>query len=377
MTSRRPTDALPADALTYDQAGVNYDLIDPLKVAAQRAAAATAANLAPHGFSELTASRGESAYVVDVGPFYLASIVECLGSKALVADEMKALTGKSYYAGIAQDTIAMAVNDLITVGATPLVVQAYWAAGGSDWFGDAERAQALVAGWKAACDTCGVAWGGGETPALAGIVEAGRIDLAASCTGIVNPKTRLSTGDRLAAGDAIVLLASSGIHANGLSLARKLVERLPQGYLTEIAPGVSYGEALLAPTVLYSPVTEALFKAGITPHYCANVTGHGWRKLMRHPAELTYRFDRVPAVPAVLRFIQQQAKLDDHEAYGTLNMGAGFALYVAAADAERTVEVARSLGIDAMVAGRVEAGPKRVVIEPLNVSFGADELQLR
>jgi phosphoribosylformylglycinamidine cyclo-ligase len=84
-----------------------------------------------------------------------------------VADEMQRLTGRSYYAGIAQDTIAMAVNDLITVGATPLVVQAYWAAGGSDWFGDAERAQALVAGWKAACDTCGVAWGGGETPALA------------------------------------------------------------------------------------------------------------------------------------------------------------------------------------------------------------------
>ena len=74
----------------------------------------------------------------------------------------------------------MAVNDLITVGATPLVVQAYWAAGGSEWFGDAARAQALVAGWQRACDVCKVAWGGGETPALAGIVEAGRIDLAAS-----------------------------------------------------------------------------------------------------------------------------------------------------------------------------------------------------
>src|SRR3569832_1367814 len=135
-------------SLTYEQAGVNYDLIDPLKVAAQRAAAATAGHLAAHGFTEVKASRGESAYVVDVGPFYLASIVECLGSKTLVADEMRKLTGKSFYDSIAQDTIAMAVNDLITVGATPLVVQAYWAAGGSDWFGDAQRAQALVAGWK-------------------------------------------------------------------------------------------------------------------------------------------------------------------------------------------------------------------------------------
>jgi len=372
-----PNQATPPGTLSYEQAGVNYDLIDPLKVAAQRAAAATGSNLAVHGFSEVKASRGESAYVVDVGPFYIASIVECLGSKALVADEMHQLTGKSYYDSIAQDTIAMAINDLITVGATPLVVQAYWAAGGSDWFGDAQRSQALVEGWKRACDACGVAWGGGETPALAGIVEAGRIDLAASCTGLINPKERLSLGDQLAPGDAIVLLASSGIHANGLSLARKLVERLPQGYLTPLPGGSSYGEALLAPTVLYSPVTEALYKAGIVPRYCANITGHGWRKLLRHPAQFTYRIHSVPDVTPVLRFIQEQARQDDREAYSTLNMGAGFAIFVKAQDAQRTVEVAKAAGVHAIVAGSVEAGPKQLLIEPLGIRFGDDDLQLR
>jgi len=376
-----PSDATHPTTLSYEQAGVNYDLIDPLKVSAQRAAAATASHLGRHGFTEVAASRGESAYVVDVGPFYLASIVECLGSKALVADEMAALTGRSWYEGIAQDTIAMAVNDLITVGATPLVVQAYWAAGGSAWFGDAARAQALVAGWKKACDTCGVAWGGGETPALAGIVEAGRIDLAASCTGLINPKQRLSVGDRLAAGDQIVLLDASGIHANGLSLARKLVERLPQGYLTPVAPdthpGLSYGEALLAPTPLYSPVTEALWAAGIVPHYCANITGHGWRKLLRHPAAFTYRIHTLPPVPPVLAFMQQHARQDDREAYSTLNMGAGFALFMAPEDAERTVQIAQAQGIGARIAGQVEAGAKQLLIEPINVRFSDDDLQLR
>lgn len=369
---------MTAPSLTYDQAGVDYDKIDPLKVAAQRAAAATAPHLAAHGFAEVKASRGESAYVVDVGPFYLASIVECLGSKALVADEMARLTGRSYYASIAQDTIAMAVNDLITVGATPLVVQAYWAAGGSDWFGDAQRAQALVEGWKRACDTCGVAWGGGETPALAGIVEAGRIDLAASCTGLIHPKQRLSVGDKLGAGDAIVLLASSGIHANGVSLARKLVERLPQGWLTPIDDrGTLYGDALLAPTTLYSPVTEALWKAGIAPHYCANITGHGWRKLLRHPGRFTYRITQLPPVPPVLDFIARHAGHDAQEAYSTFNMGAGFALFVAAEDAERTAAVARAQGIEAWVAGRVEGGDKQLVIEPLDLRYGDDALQLR
>ena len=372
-----PDQPAPDAPLTYAKAGVNYELIDPLKVSAQRAAAATAVHLAGHGFSEVAASRGESAYVVDVGPFYIASIVECLGSKALVADAMAALTGRSWYEGIAQDTIAMAVNDLITVGATPLVVQAYWAAGGSDWFADAARAQALVTGWQKACEVCQVAWGGGETPALAGIVADGRIDLAASCTGLINPKQRLSVGDRLAAGDVIVLLDASGIHANGLSLARTLADRLPAGYLTEIEPGLSFGAALLAPTPLYSPVTEALWAAGIVPHYCANISGHGWRKLLRHPSALTYRIHTVPPVPPVLRFIQQQAGQDDREAYSTLNMGAGFALFVAAADAERTVQVAQAQGVGARVAGLVEAGPKQVLIEPLGIRFSDDDLRLR
>ena len=79
----------------------------------------------------------------------------------------------------------------------------------------------------------------------------------------------------------------------------------------------------------------------------------------------------------MLAFMQKECQLDDHEAYGTLNMGAGFALYVAPEHAQRVVEVSQSLGIPALVAGRVEDGPKQVVIEPLNVVYGADELQLR
>jgi phosphoribosylformylglycinamidine cyclo-ligase len=364
-------------SLDYKQAGVDYAQIDPLKLLAQRAAAATAGHLARHGFSEVAASRGESAYVVDCGEFYLASITECLGTKALVADAMRAITGRTYYDRIAQDTLAMAINDIVTVGATPVSVHAYWAAGGSDWFADEARARDLVEGWKAACDACGVAWGGGETPALAGVVAPGRIDLAASCVGIVRPKQRLTLGEKLGAGDAIVLLGASGIHANGVSLARKLAERLPQGYATRIDDGALYGEALLAPTVLYAPVTEALAAAGIVAHYCANVTGHGWRKLMRHPGAFTYRIHTLPPVPPVLRFIEREAGIDAREAYGTLNMGAGFALYVAAGDAERTVQIARAHGVDACVAGRVEAGPRQVVIEPLSLVFGGADLHVR
>lgn len=363
--------------IDYATAGVEYTKIDPLKLLAQAAAATTASNLAQHGATEISASRGESAYVMEVGGVLIASITECLGTKALIADAVRALTGRTHYDTIAQDTVAMAVNDLITVGATPLSRHAYWSAGGSDWFSDEARMNDLVQGWKRACDVCKVSWGGGETPALGGVVERGTIDLAASSVGIVPGRDRLTLGDRLGEGDVIVFLGSSGIHANGVSLARKLAERLPDGYATRISDGRMYGEALLDPTVLYAPVTEALFAQGIVPHYCANITGHGWRKIMRHPKQLTYRIHTLPIVPPVLSFIRTQAGVDDREAYGSLNMGAGFALFVPAEQAEDTVRLSQSVGVNAWCTGTVERGSKQVVIEPLGVKYGADELRLR
>lgn len=362
--------------IDYSGAGVDYLRIDALKVRAQQAARDTARHLAGHGVRELERSRGESAYVVDVGGTLIASVTECLGTKSLVADAVRGVSKRTHYDTLAQDTIAMAVNDLITVGATAHSVQAYWAAGGSDWFSDRERMEDLVRGWQAACDVCRIAWGGGETPALGGVVEPQRVDLAASCVGVV-PRGRLMLGERLAPGDLIVLLASSGIHANGVSLARKLAERLRHGYATPIGDGRGFGEAVLEPTVLYAPVLEAVWAAGVVPHYAVNVTGHGWRKLMRHPGPFTYRITAVPPVPPVLEFLRRELPLDARESYGSLNMGAGFALYVAPGDGEATVRAARGAGIDAWVAGSVESGPRRVEIAPLGIVYESDELALR
>ena len=138
-----------------------------------------------------------------------------------------------------------------------------------------------------------------------------------------------------------------------------------------------YGEALLDPTILYSPVTEAWFDSGIEVRYMANITGHGWRKLMRHPAAFTYRITLIPPAPPVLQFIVEQAGLDLRDAFGSLNMGAGFAAFVPERDAEKCVAISRRQGIQAYRAGTVEAGEKRVVIEPLDIVFEGESLDLR
>jgi phosphoribosylformylglycinamidine cyclo-ligase len=363
--------------LDYQSAGVDYQRIDQLKIRAQQAARDTARHLAGHGAREIASSRGESAYVVETHGVLVASIVECLGTKSLVADAMRGISGRSHYDTIAQDTIAMAVNDLVTVGAAPLCVHAYWAAGGSDWFSDVPRMEDLVRGWQAACDVCEVSWGGGETPALAGVVAPGSIDLAASCVGIVPSRAHLTLGEALRAGDAIVLVASSGIHANGVSLARRLAQSLPMGYATPLPDGRRFGDAVLDPTVLYAPVLKALWAARVLPHYCVNITGHGWRKLMRHAADLTYRMHSIPQVPEVLAFMQREGQMAVREAYGSLNMGAGFALFVAPTDVPATLAAVRSAGLAAWQSGVVEAGPRRVLIEPLDIEYTADELALR
>ena len=362
---------------TYQDAGVNYGDLDPFKVAAQRGAAATAVHLRRFGYQEVAASRGESAYVWDEGDHYGAMVTEGLGTKNLVADATREFTGRTHYDTVAQDAAAMIINDLITVGAEPKVIGAHFSVADASWFRDRERANDLVNGFRDACHQARVTWGGGETPALKGILQPGVIELSGPAVGEIRPKERLASADKLQVSDSIILLGSSGIHANGLSLAREIADELPEGYATKLEDDSTYGEALLEPTPIYAQAVSAVFAAGVDIHYMANITGHGWRKLMRADRELGYFIDQVPEPQPVFRFIQEQSGNDDEEMYGNFNMGAGYAMFVPAKQTYMTLEALMDAGVPAMAAGYVGNGPKQVVIRPKQIIFGGDSLALR
>ena len=184
-------------------------------------------------------------------------------------------------------------------------------------------------------------------------------------------------GEKLNVGDRIILFESSGIHANGLTLARKIADGLPEGYSTKVDGEKTYGELLLTPTIIYAKLIEELLKNTIDMHYMVNITGHGWRKLMRHQKELTYKITDLPPVPKVLQFIVEQGKLDEKEAYGNLNMGAGFAIFVAEKDVAQVLKLAETHNIKAYNAGVVEAGDKKVIIESKSLTFSKESLQVR
>ena len=364
--------------MTYAGAGVDYSALDPFKRRAQAAGRSTADVLRRFGMAEVEMSRGESAYLIDAGDCFLAHVEEGLGTKNLVADAMYRLRpARSYYDHIAQDTVAMIVNDMITVGALPLAVAMHLGVGSSEWFNDERRAADLVDGWRNACTLARCAWGGGETPALSGVVEATTVVLAGSAIGIIKPKSRL-IGSNIQGGDAIMIFESSGIHANGLTLARAVAERAPNGYLTPLSDGRLYGDALLDPTHIYVGLIEDCVSRGVDIHYAVNVTGHGWRKLMRAAQPFKYVIETIPAPPPVFPFIQSVGNVDDAEAYGNLNMGAGFAIYVPEKDVAAVLDVAKAAPFQALHAGHIEeSATKEVVIEPKGLEYSSDTLQVR
>jgi phosphoribosylformylglycinamidine cyclo-ligase len=365
--------------LSYEQSGVNYDRLDAFKRACQRSAATTTSMLGLHGMSEPAEIRGESAYLIETADRYLAHVEEGLGTKNLVADAMLKLTGKSFYRNVGIDTVATIVNDLITTGAVPISVAMHAAVGDAEWFGDPRRSEELAEGFAEGCRQSQAVWGGGETPTLRGIVNEGTIVLAGSAIGQIFPKSHRLTG-KIRDGDAIVMLSSSGVHTNGLTLCRQIADRLPRGYLTVLEDGRTYGEALLDPSVIYVKLISELQKAGILPRYAVHVTGHGWRKLMRPSQNFVYRVERMPErVPGVFEFLMKAGPVEVREAYATFNMGVGFALYADPKDAGRCVELAKQTGYDAWVAGSIrrEGERKAVEIVPLGITFEGDTLQVR
>lgn len=388
--------------MTYTSVGVDYHHLDIFKKMAQLAGRETASNLRRLGFSEVEWSRGESCYLIDIGDAYLGHVEEGLGTKNLVADifyelcdmakTIETLTNKSYYDHIAEDTVAMIINDMITLGVTPLSVAMHLAVNKSEWFENEKRCRDLIEGWKKACVIARATWGCGETPILHGNIMPEKIILSGSAMGIIKPKDRLINSQNIQQGDVIIFVESSGIHANGLTMARKIAEKLPEGYLTQLPNGSTYGETLLKPTKIYAPLIEECLNAGVHIHYAVHITGHGWRKLMRATQPFAYIIESLPSPQLIFEFLQKHGPVSDEEAYATFNMGTGFALYVPEKDIKKVEEVCKysfdeflpggfytkSNYFDIVCAGHIEKSKERkVVIKPKNLEYASATLDIR
>lgn len=362
--------------ITYSQVGDNYDTKDPVLRLSLAAAKETAKNLKSFGLSEIVETRGGSAFVWDQGDYYLAQVAECLGTKNLIADDMRKITGKTYYNSIAKDTVATFINDLSTVGAKPLVAHAYWAIEDNKWLQDSQRINDLIIGWKNACNEAGVTWGGGETPTMKGIITQNTVDLAGFVVGIIKPKSRLITDKKLKISDRIIIIKSNGPNTNGISLVRAIAQKLKSGYATKFSNGKIYGEEVLQPSNIYSELIQSLLDV-VDIHYLVNITGHGLRKLMRARQNYAYILEKIFEPQEVFRFIQKHAGLSDYEMYQTFNMGMDYAIFLKEKDVEVALKIIKKHKFSGLNAGYVGKGPRRVEIKPKKIIYDSQTYQIR
>ena len=367
--------------VTYASSGVDYKGLDAFKRAAQRAALQTAGEIEKFSngrYKDVPWSRGESVHLIETPISFIGHVNEGLGTKNLVADAMQKLTGRCFYKPVAQDTVAMIVNDMITLGVLPQDVAMHLGVGNTDWFQDETRSEQFILGWKEACLMARCSWGCGETPGLKGIILPEVAMISGSAVGVIDPKSRLINPANIQDGDEIVIIRSSGIHANGLTMARDIAYRLPDSYQTFLRDGCTFGEALLEPTHIYVDLIMECLHARIPISYAVNITGHGLRKIMRAPQPFHYDLRSLPEPQDEFRLIQETGKTTNREMYSTFNMGSGYAIFVPnRKEVDHAISIADSLNYEAVWAGTISSASKKSLVLPGNLVFSEDDLDLR
>lgn len=309
-------------------------------------------HFARSGFGKPLGRIGHFAGLIEFGPDHaLVLCTDGVGSKVEIANALR----KWDTVGI--DCMAMNVNDALCVGAEPLAFVDYLAVEDPD----PELTRQVGVGLNEGARQSNCSLIGGETASLPGIIKG--FDLAGTCLAHVR-RDAIVDGARIQPGDAIVGLASTGIHSNGYSLARKAFERAghkytdPWPWAEDAYPkGARVGDVLLEPTRIYVKEILALLKSGVPVHGLSHITGSGLRKLRRINQGVRYDItDPLPVHP-VFRRVQQLGGVEPHEMYKTFNMGMGFCAVVPEADAKEAVAVLRKhVGYDVKVVGHVAKG---------------------
>src|SRR3954471_3584451 len=259
----------------------------------------------------------------------IAFCTDGVGSKVIVAEQM----GRFDTVGI--DCIAMNVNDLICVGAEPIALVDYIAVEEAQ----PDMLREIAIGLREGAEQAGIEIPGGELAQLPDLIRGhpspNGFDLCASCIGLV-PLERRATAPATEPGDALIGIPSSGVHSNGLTLARSALSDLREAP-PELG-GRTVADELLEPTVIYVRAVLELLESEVDVRGLAHITGDGFLNLTRLDAAVGYRIDSPLPVPPVFRLIGERGEVDETELWEVFNMGCGFCVVVPEADAEAAVE---------------------------------------
>lgn len=259
------------------------------------------------------------------------------------------------------DCVAMCVNDIACAGGEPLFFLDYIACGKNE----PEKIATIVSGVAEGCKQSGAALIGGETAEMPGFYPIDEYDLAGFAVGVVDEKD-LITGKSLAAGDVLIGMASSGVHSNGFSLVRKVVDMKEEALNRRYESlGCTLGEALLAPTKIYVKALRTVRESGVTIKACSHITGGGFYenipRMLCDGVHAVVQKDSYP-VPPIFKMISVAGDIEEYAMYNTFNMGIGMILGVKEADVEKTMEAIKASGKEGYIVGHIENGDKGVTL---------------
>ncbi len=340
--------------MTYKEAGVDIDAGEAL---VERIRPAVRATMRP----EVLAGVGGFASLVSLPKGYkepvLVSGTDGVGTKLKLAFALEE------HSTVGIDLVAMCVNDILATGAEPLFFLDYYACSRLS----PPEAASVIEGIAEGCRRAGCALVGGETAELPGFYKDGEYDLAGFAVGVVE-KSEVVDGRRVQPRDAVIGLASSGLHSNGYSLARAVVERSKVS-LDEVPEGFedTLGRALLEPTQIYVKAVRRLAKE-VEVRALAHITGGGLTENLPRtlPAGMGARLQAGWSVPQVFRWIAANGPVEPTEMLRTFNMGIGMTAVVPSQDAGRAVDILAEQGVEAKIIGEIVAildDEPRVLVE--------------
>ena len=261
------------------------------------------------------------------------------------------------------DAVAMCVNDIACAGGEPLFFLDYIACGKNY----PEKIADIVKGVAEGCLQSEAALIGGETAEHPGLMPEEDYDLAGFAVGVCDKKEMI-TGEKLAAGDVLIGMASTGVHSNGFSLVRKVFEKEmnKEGLNTYYdSLGKTLGEALLAPTRIYVKALKNLKKSGVTVKACSHITGGGFYenvpRMLKDGIRAVIRKDSYP-IPPIFKLLAEKGQIEEQMMYNTFNMGLGMVVAVDEADVDKAMAAIKAAGDQPYVVGTIENGEKGVTL---------------
>ena len=259
------------------------------------------------------------------------------------------------------DCVAMCVNDIACAGGEPLFFLDYIACGTNI----PEKIATIVSGVAEGCRQANAALIGGETAEMPGFYPIDEYDLAGFAVGVVDQKD-LITGAGIKPGDALIGMASSGVHSNGFSLVRK-VFTMKEEYLNTYFDGLgtTLGKALIEPTKIYVKALRTVKEAGVTIKGCSHITGGGFYenipRMLPEGAEAVVKKDSYP-IPMIFKMLAEDGRIEEQMMYNTFNMGIGMVMAVDPCEADRCMAAIREAGETPYLLGEVRAGEKGVTL---------------